>query len=210
MKFALTSLFAFLLVVLQYAYIFKASVWAPFPSEPRRILQSCLASAKGGKVIGSNRDCLNGEGPICSKSEPCTPCSEGLSCVSRAARPRPKICRATKLTVRNAQTLSIPKTGCLLAHQFREMPFCGWLRCVFQLQPPPLPSRLAFYAPPPHKPKQGPTAPLAASFAPAKRAAAPDKLHNYFSNVDGGPYSWMPIPFSSARTPRASAGAMPM
>lgn len=90
MKFALASLFAVLLVVLQYAYIFKASVWAPFPSQPRRILQSCLASAKGGKVIGSNRDCLNGEGPVCSKSEPCTPCTEGLSCVSWRRGPRQK------------------------------------------------------------------------------------------------------------------------
>ena len=73
-------LFATLLVCLQYGYIFKASVHALFPSQPTRVLQSCLSSGKGGKVPGSNRDCLSGQGPICSLAEPCTPCTEGLSC----------------------------------------------------------------------------------------------------------------------------------
>ena len=79
-KYLLTSFFAFLLIVLQYSYIFKASVHALFPSQPRRILTSCIASGKGGKLPGTNRDCQNGEGPVCSQAEPCTPCNEGLSC----------------------------------------------------------------------------------------------------------------------------------
>lgn len=37
----------------------------------------CIASVKGGKPSGSTRDCEHGEGPFCTKEEPCTPCSEG-------------------------------------------------------------------------------------------------------------------------------------
>ncbi len=78
-KYLLASFFAFLLIVLQFSYILKASVAL---SHPRRTLTSCIASGKGGKLPGSNRDCQNGEGPICSQAEPCTPCDkpDSLSC----------------------------------------------------------------------------------------------------------------------------------
>jgi len=82
LRFTLAFVLTLLCVVLQYSYIFKASVRAAFPdgNTPPRILQSCVASAKGGKLVGSNRDCQKGEGPVCSVAEPCTPCDRGLSC----------------------------------------------------------------------------------------------------------------------------------
>ena len=47
----------------------------------------CVASAKGGKPVGSSRDCQHGEGVFCSKEQPCTPCSQGgcQACVANSA-----------------------------------------------------------------------------------------------------------------------------
>lgn len=76
----LALLMTVLCVSLQWAYIFRASVVAAFPDRAPPILLTCLASGKGGKVLGSSRDCGLGQGPVCSREQPCTPCSTGLSC----------------------------------------------------------------------------------------------------------------------------------
>ena len=37
----------------------------------------CVASVKGGKPAGSERDCRNSQGVFCTQDEPCTPCTAG-------------------------------------------------------------------------------------------------------------------------------------
>ena len=79
----LVGLLCLLTVVLQFAYIFRASVVtarAQTASPPRSQL-TCLASGKGGKVPGSARDCAAGQGPWCTLADPCTPCAYG-GCVA--------------------------------------------------------------------------------------------------------------------------------
>jgi hypothetical protein len=36
-----------------------------------------VASTKGGKTAGSDRDCAQGQGPFCTWQAPCTPCDAG-------------------------------------------------------------------------------------------------------------------------------------
>lgn len=47
----------------------------------------CVNSAKGGKRVGSTRDCTRGQGFECTSSEPCTPCEADGGCVSCSTAP---------------------------------------------------------------------------------------------------------------------------
>ncbi len=75
-------------VCIQLAFVFRAAVGQhggdAFSKPPRRL---CVQSAKGGKQIGSWRDCADGQGSECTRAEPCTPCSAGgcVPCEADAA-----------------------------------------------------------------------------------------------------------------------------
>lgn len=71
---AFLALLCAVMVAVQYAFILQAAA-RRLPMGFRR--QDCIASAKGGKPVGSLRDCLEGQGYECTLAEPCTPCSEG-------------------------------------------------------------------------------------------------------------------------------------
>ena len=78
-RYKLTAFMCLLVVALQFAYIFRASVATARSQEasPPRAQRSCLASGKGGKLPGSSRDCAAGQGPECTLADPCTPCAYG-------------------------------------------------------------------------------------------------------------------------------------
>lgn len=67
-----------LLVAVQYGYVLKATVTACAlalgPTFPRL---ACTGSAKGGKPVGSRRDCGAGQGSECTLAQPCTSCAAG-------------------------------------------------------------------------------------------------------------------------------------
>lgn len=85
-----------LAVVLQWCYVVRAALSAPQLAALGEagagtsagganagvsgfVLASCVASAKGGKVPGTLRDCAQGQAPSCSLAQPCTPCSVDLT-----------------------------------------------------------------------------------------------------------------------------------
>ena len=76
LRFYFYGLLAVVAVIVQFAYIFRASIstTAGFTKPP---LTACIASTKGGKPAGSTRDCLANQGPFCTAAQPCTPCSLG-------------------------------------------------------------------------------------------------------------------------------------
>jgi len=66
-------------ILVQWSYLMIASVVIiPYQksSFQNPKLFSCVQSTKGGKRYGSNRDCNQGQGPLCTKQKPCTPCDE--------------------------------------------------------------------------------------------------------------------------------------
>lgn len=73
---SLLALFLFVLVLVctQFAYILTAA-FSQSPLLAPRL--ACTSSGKGGKPIGSARDCEAGQGSECSFKQPCTPCSAG-------------------------------------------------------------------------------------------------------------------------------------
>lgn len=85
-RFAVAAFMALLTVSLQFAYIFRASVVIAKAQTAMAPLvrNDCLASGKGGKPLGSSRDCGAGQGPVCSAAEPCTPCAAG-GCIACSA-----------------------------------------------------------------------------------------------------------------------------
>jgi hypothetical protein len=74
------------MVIVQYAYILAvaANKLPPPGILPYRRL-SCMASGKGGKPVGSSRDCGLGQGDECTRAAPCTPCSDGTCQACSAA-----------------------------------------------------------------------------------------------------------------------------
>jgi hypothetical protein len=78
----LWTLLAAVAVAVQYAYVFSAATVLP----PRSglVRADCFASAKGGKVAPSARDCGGGQGAFCTRAQPCTPCASDGGCVSCA------------------------------------------------------------------------------------------------------------------------------
>jgi hypothetical protein len=46
------------------------------------VFRDCVASGKGGKAPGSQRDCRAGEGADCTREQPCTPCTDDLAGVN--------------------------------------------------------------------------------------------------------------------------------
>lgn len=64
--------------LVQFTYIMKAALNTnAFLASSKLPLTACVKSAKGGKPIGSTRDCMSGQGSECTYSQPCTPCSAG-------------------------------------------------------------------------------------------------------------------------------------
>lgn len=60
-------------------FFFVGLVALHLPSSHKPILSKCAASIKGGKLTESLRDCTEGQGPICTKDRPCTPCDSPIS-----------------------------------------------------------------------------------------------------------------------------------
>lgn len=77
--------FSAVLVAVQFAYVFRAAVSTQTVGKPP--LLECVQSGKGGKPVGSDRDCTMGQGSECTRSQPCTPCSSGgcTSCSTSTA-----------------------------------------------------------------------------------------------------------------------------
>jgi len=71
-----------LLVCVQYGYVLKAAVTARAlaPSGASFPRLACVGSAKGGKPVGSRRDCGASQGSECTLAAPCTPCAPGGDC----------------------------------------------------------------------------------------------------------------------------------
>ncbi len=78
-RYLLAALLGSLLVCLQFAYLFRASVATSRTQAASQapIQLSCVRSGKGGKLPGTTRDCKAGQGDWCSQADPCTPCAYG-------------------------------------------------------------------------------------------------------------------------------------
>ena len=75
-----------LFVVLQYAYLLRAATSAPL-RPPGFVGLDCLASGKGGKPVGSARDCGQGQGTDCTLQQPCTTCGAAVDAWGADAKP---------------------------------------------------------------------------------------------------------------------------
>jgi hypothetical protein len=71
-------LVAIVLVSTQFAFVLRAAL-KPAPDQGFE-RADCVASVKGGKRAGSSRDCGAGQGPACTRAEPCTPCVVSGDC----------------------------------------------------------------------------------------------------------------------------------
>jgi hypothetical protein len=79
-------------VIVAYWYVYEAVVKLPpgtvsdsvsfsratANDATRQVIErlDCYACTKGGKEAGSARDCGDGQGSFCTKSQPCTPCPD--------------------------------------------------------------------------------------------------------------------------------------
>eukprot|EP01138_Halocafeteria_seosinensis_P003062 gb/GECG01003130.1/.p1 GENE.gb/GECG01003130.1/~~gb/GECG01003130.1/.p1 ORF type:complete len:130 (+),score=6.55 gb/GECG01003130.1/:1-390(+) len=69
------TVFLLALIVVEWGFVLKAGMKPP-PDDDDFVRRDCYLSAKGGKEPNTERDCGNHQGPFCTKSQPCTPCTD--------------------------------------------------------------------------------------------------------------------------------------